>query len=120
MKILENISVDSEVISNLEENTSSEFIRKFYNEIRSNRLNILTKLNDLCGLFWALTLYNRVCNLNSSIMLDSLYFRPTRGQDNRFFRSQKLEKMEILPEGENLSAFYESLGDERMDQFFKL
>ena len=117
LKILENVSLDSKTLLNLENNSSSQIIQSFYQTVRSENLELISELNEICGLFWAISLHN-LSNVHFQyIMSELVYFRPTRGRDDRYFRRQKIEKMEILPEGENLSGFYESLDDKQMNKF---
>ena len=117
LKILENVSLDQKALTTLENKASSEALRKCYQKIRNSNSEFKSELSEICGLFWTITLHNLVCNIFHSIMSESIYFRPTRGRDDRYFRNQKLDKMEILRGGENLSGFYESLGKERMGKF---
>ena len=119
LKILENITIDSKTLSILEKNTTSQEFKRFYQVIRKDQTDILTKLNEVCGIFWAIALHNEICNIFHSILINSAYIRPTRGRDDRFFRSQKLEILEVSSEGENLSGFYESLNEEGMVEFSK-
>ena len=117
LKILENVSLDLKSILHLEKNSNSDTFKTFYQTVCAEHPKIITELGEICGLFWTVALYNLVIVHFRSIMSESIYFRPTRGRDDRYFRTQKLEKMEILPEGENLAGFYESLNDEQMNQF---
>ena len=117
LKILENVSLNSKTLEKLKNNTSSELLKKFYQENSSDHSELISELTETCQLFWATTLHNLVCNIFRSIMTESIYFRPTRGHDSRYFRNQKLDTMEISPEGENLSGFYMSLNDEQINQF---
>ena len=117
LKILENIKIDSKTCSILEKNATSPVFREFYQKIRKDQSKIQSKLNEVCGVFWAIAMHNQVCDIFNSIVINSVYFGPKRGRDDRYFRSQKLEIMEVSSEGENLSEFYESLDDEVISEF---
>ena len=117
LKILENIVIDKRTLLKLEKCATSKVFKDYYQNVRKERLDILNKLNEICGLFWSYSMHNEVCKIFDSIMKNSVYFRPTRGRDERYFGSINLDKMEILSKGENLSGFYESLDREQLSEF---
>ena len=116
-RILNNIKIDSKTLSKLEDETNLRKFKEFYRDVRKNKPEIQNKLNEICGLTWAITIHNQICKVFDSILSSSIYFRPTRGRDERYFRIQPIDRMEISPEGDNLSGFYDSLDDNQINEF---
>ena len=117
VKILQNFKISPKTLTRLGEEAESKGLKDFYCSLKENQHDIHNKLNEVTGLFWTTLMQNRVCNIFDTLMTNSVYFRPTRGKDDRHFRIQNLDRMEILPEGENLSTFYENLTNEQICEF---
>ena len=116
-RILNNVKIDSKTLSKLEDKTNSKKFKEFYRDLQKNKPEIQNKLNEICGLTWAITAHNQICKIFNSIVSSSIYFPPTRGRDERYFRIQPIDRMEISPEGDNLSGFYDSLGENQINEF---
>ena len=116
-RILRIPKLSSESIAMLERETKSVEIKKFYQALKSEKSNVRKKLNAFCGFFTTLTAYNQVCKYFRIFFEKSLYCKPARTVDKRRFGLVGAREINILPDGSNLSAFFESLNKRESARF---
>ena len=116
-KILRYTSIDKDALTRLISDVNIATIKKFYQTLIVSRSKILDELDLLCGFFSSLTVYNQVCQYFSAFLRDMLYYNPRRTIDSRYFRILGSSELCVLPDGSNLSRFFESLSKTEMSRF---
>ena len=118
-RILEQPRLNSEIISNFANFAKSAEIKEFYESLNKKNSKSLKRINLTCGLFSSLTAYNHICQFFINFIGNSLYYKPTRTVEKRFFQIFGAGETEIFADGSNLPGFYESLSKEQITNFSK-
>ena len=116
-KILENLSLDDETLIKLTNAVEIPEIKKFYKNLSSDYPKVLKKLNQICGLNSALLIYDQICLYFGNYYFHSLYFKPARTVNERYFKIHDSDESEISADGSNLSGFFESLNPDNLINF---
>ena len=118
-KILVNPILNTETIKNLKNQTKSSLMKEVYQNLIENQTGEIKQLELICGIYNSLTAYNQVCQYFSKYVNGMLYYKPTRTVDKRRFNISDSNQVFILPDGSNLSGFFESLEETDLLKFSK-
>ena len=116
-KILSNPLFNSEAINLLINEASAPEIREVYQKLFEKQAGAIEKLEIICGLYNALTAYNQVCQYYSKFSKGLSYYKPARAVEKRKFNISDSNQLAVLPDGSNLSGFFESLQESDLLKF---
>ena len=118
-KILKNPVLNSETIAKLKNMAKTPSVKKVYQNLVRDQTGALEQIELICGIYNALTAYNQVCQYFTKYVKGMLYYKPTRTVDKRRFIISDANQFTVLPDGSNLSGFFESLKDADLIKFSK-
>ena len=116
-KILRNPILNSETINLLIKQTKSSQIKEVYQNLLEKQNASIKQLELISGIYNSLSAYNQVCQYFSKYFIGMLYYKPTRAVDKRRFIISDSNQSFVLPDGSNLSGFYESLRESDLVKF---